>query len=108
MVPQSSRTLAFTILQVLFTIFGNSIQYWITVNEPLSFCHDGYGGDDAPGARASGVEDYMCAHNVLIAHARVYHLYRREFSQKQNGKEYFIFIKTGWNSVLDSLLVTTE
>ncbi|KAJ0182235.1 hypothetical protein K1T71_001604 [Dendrolimus kikuchii] len=75
--------------RVLFKTFGSKVQGWITFNEPLSFCHDGYGGNDAPGGRSSGFEDYMCGHNVLRAHGMVYHLYQKEFKQEQRG---YIFI----------------
>lgn len=30
--------------------------------------------------------EYICMHNVLKAHAKVYHMYNDEFRQKQNGK----------------------
>ncbi|XP_053610113.1 myrosinase 1-like [Plodia interpunctella] len=67
---------------VLFDRFSSSVKMWITFNEPLSFCHDGYGGDDAPGGRSSGIETYMCGHNVLRAHGKVYKLYQDR--KKQN------------------------
>ena len=31
-------------------------------------------------------EEYLCGHNVLKAHAKVYHMYDKEFRQKQKGK----------------------
>ncbi|KAM3958618.1 myrosinase 1-like [Aphomia sociella] len=71
--------------KVLFDNFGDKVQTWITFNEPLSFCQDGYGGDDAPGGQASGFEDYLCGHNVLRAHGKVYTLYSKEYRKKQQG-----------------------
>ncbi|CAG9566627.1 unnamed protein product [Danaus chrysippus] len=34
----------------------------------------------------SGYADYMCAKNILIAHASVYHLYNNEFRKDQGGQ----------------------
>ncbi|XP_052750146.1 myrosinase 1-like [Galleria mellonella] len=71
--------------KVLFKEFGDKVRFWLTFNEPLSFCHDGYGGNDAPGGQASGLEDYMCGHNVLRAHGKVYTLYSKEYRNEQQG-----------------------
>ncbi|XP_045523958.1 myrosinase 1-like isoform X1 [Pieris brassicae] len=71
--------------RVLFEAFGDKVKMWITVNEPLSFCEDGYGGNDAPGTRSTGFEDYLCGHNVLIAHGSVYRMYQEEYVKKQKG-----------------------
>ncbi|KOB77602.1 Uncharacterized protein OBRU01_03826 [Operophtera brumata] len=49
--------------RVLFDSFGDRVRFWLTFNEPTSFCGDGYGGNDAPGGRSSGFEDYLCGHN---------------------------------------------
>ncbi|XP_045780868.1 myrosinase 1-like isoform X2 [Maniola jurtina] len=68
--------------RVLFDHFGDKVNVWLTFNEPLSFCHDGYGGLDAPGAHSSGFEDYLCAHNVLRAHGMVYRLYMDQYKDK--------------------------
>lgn len=38
------------------------------------------------GKNLSGIADYMCGHNVLKAHASVYHLYNDEFRKDQKGK----------------------
>lgn len=78
--------------QVLFRHFGEHVRAWVTFNEPLSFCQEGYGGQDAPGKRASGVEDYMCAHTVLRAHGMVYRLYKEEFDRNNQGT-YCLFSK---------------
>ncbi|XP_073957535.1 myrosinase 1-like [Choristoneura fumiferana] len=71
--------------RVLFRHFGDHVRAWVTFNEPLSFCQEGYGGQDAPGRRASGVEDYMCAHTVLRAHGMVYRMYKEEFDRNNQG-----------------------
>ncbi|CAH2102046.1 unnamed protein product [Euphydryas editha] len=68
--------------RVLFQNFGTKVHAWITFNEPFSFCERGYGGLDAPGAQSSGFEDYLCGHNVLLAHGMVYRMYQKEFEAK--------------------------
>lgn len=64
------------------------MKWWITFNEPLSFCA-GYGEwrAGAPAIDAHGIGDYMAAHTVLHAHARVYHLYNKVFRKKQKGTQ---------------------
>ncbi|GBP62978.1 Myrosinase 1 [Eumeta japonica] len=71
--------------QLMFETFGDLVKMWVTFNEPHSFCHGGYGGLEAPGHEASGLEDYLCAHNVLRAHAMVYRLYERRYKGTQKG-----------------------
>ncbi|XP_049882587.1 myrosinase 1-like [Pectinophora gossypiella] len=71
--------------RVLFTNFGPKVKAWITFNEPLSFCRSGYGGNDAPGGHSSGLEAYMCAHNVLRAHGMTYRMFEAEFKNKTGG-----------------------
>lgn len=72
--------------KVCFERFSPYVFRWITFNEPWSFCHLGYGeGVHAPGRcsdRAkcpegdSATEQYLCGHNVLLAHAYTVQLYR--------------------------------
>ncbi|PNF19653.1 Myrosinase 1 [Cryptotermes secundus] len=73
--------------RVLFTHFGDRVKWWLTFNEPLSFC-SGYGEQrqSAPGIDAHGIGDYLCGHTVLHSHARVYHLYDKVFRKKQRGR----------------------
>lgn len=71
---------------VLFEHFGDRVKKWITFNEPLNFCIDGYGsGKLAPGVKALGIGEYLCAHHVLQAHAATYHLYKQKYFDKQQG-----------------------
>jgi len=41
----------------------------------------------APGIDAHGIGDYMTAHTVLKAHARVYHLYDTVYRKRQKGTQ---------------------
>lgn len=73
--------------QLLYERFGDRVKYWITFNEPAEFCVRGYGvGDHAPCVNAHGNGEYLCAHNVLKAHALAYHLYRDRYFNRFNGK----------------------
>ncbi|XP_047994054.1 myrosinase 1-like isoform X2 [Leguminivora glycinivorella] len=72
--------------RVLFENFGDRVKTWITINEPLVMI-SGYGSDEyAPGLKdGHGTVDYIVAKNILIAHARVWHLYDKEFRRTQQG-----------------------
>ena len=67
---------------VIFSLF-----YWFTFNEPFTFCVVGMGlGAHAPNMRG---HEYNCAHNQLLSHASVYHLYNdkyRSLSPKKSGQ----------------------
>lgn len=70
-----------------FKTFGDSVQFWMTFNEPKETCLYGYGeGTLAPGRYGPGISEYICAHNVLRAHAKVYRIYDKVFRSKQNGE----------------------
>jgi hypothetical protein len=47
----------------------------------------GYSSDKgfAPAINSPGLGDYLAAHTVIYAHARVYHLYDQLFRRKQKG-----------------------
>ena len=62
------------------------VKLWTTFNEPYEVCKTGYAlGQFAPGLRQEGVAEYLCAHTILQAHARAYHLYRDKFAASQQG-----------------------
>ncbi|XP_050670528.1 myrosinase 1-like isoform X2 [Leptidea sinapis] len=82
--------------KVVFALFGDRVKYWITINEPYQICHFGYGGTTlAPALNYSGEADYSCAKNLLLAHARAFHIYDKEFRITQNGI-IFITINAEW------------
>jgi beta-glucosidase len=74
-----------------FQEFGDRVKHWITVNEPHNFAIDGYDfGIQAPGRCSilshlfckdgkSSTEPYLVAHNILLAHAGVFHTYKQYF-----------------------------
>ncbi|XP_047330668.1 beta-glucosidase 40-like [Impatiens glandulifera] len=83
--------------ETCFQRFGDRVKYWITFNEPHTFSIQGYDvGLQAPGrcsillhlfcrAGNSAVEPYIVAHNVLLSHATVVDIYRKNYKQKQHG-----------------------
>lgn len=72
---------------LLFERFGDRVKSWITFNEPVVFCLQGYGeGSTAPLLEANGVGEYLCSTNVLKAHALAYRLYQRKFAEHFKGK----------------------
>lgn len=82
--------------RLVFENLGDLVKLWFTFNEPKQICLQGYGtGEKAPGYNASGYADYECAHTVLKAHAKAYHMYDEEFREKQGGRV-GIVIDTPW------------
>lgn len=71
----------------VFSKYGDRVKMWTTFNEPNQICMQGYGGKaKAPALNKSGILDYKCAHNLILAHASAYRVYQREFKEKQGGK----------------------
>ena len=63
--------------RVLITHFGDRVDFWTTFNEPLMICLASYNNDQmAPGLDWGGIPSYLCSHNVIKAHAEVYHMYK--------------------------------
>lgn len=72
---------------LLFERFGDRVKYWITFNEPFTFCYQGYSdGNHAPALNNSGIAEYLCGHNVLKAHAVTFHLYKQSFYNRFKGQ----------------------
>ncbi|CAG4965354.1 myrosinase 1-like [Colias croceus] len=72
---------------VLFENFADKVKYWVTFNEPMQTCLEGYGGTyRAPAINRHGIAEYLCTHNLLKAHASVYHLFNRQYRPVYGGK----------------------
>ncbi|XP_013165273.1 PREDICTED: myrosinase 1-like, partial [Papilio xuthus] len=72
--------------RVVFNKYAHKVPYWITINQPNAICIYGYGDTMlAPGINIKGVTEYQCAKNILLAHAKVFRLYEREFKKKYKG-----------------------
>lgn len=68
---------------VLFDLFGNRVDKWITINEPLQICEFGYGNwSFAPLVKSPGLGSYMCMQNVLVANARIYDLFQLKYKSR--------------------------
>lgn len=71
--------------------FGDRVKTWITLNEPRLICQS-YKGlvGDVTNNYPLGIAEYLCAHNLLKAHAEAYHIYDQEFRQQQQGSKIII------------------
>lgn len=77
--------------ETCFQKFGDRVKHWITFNEPHTFAIQGYDvGLQAPGrcsillhafcrAGNSKTEPYIVAHNVILSHAIVADIYRKDY-----------------------------
>lgn len=71
---------------VLYDYFGDQVKNWITFNEPMQICEQGYSiADKAPAYSQEGIGGYLCAHTLLIAHAKAYRLYYDKYYATQGG-----------------------
>uniref|UniRef100_A0A4W3IAM4 Lactase n=1 Tax=Callorhinchus milii TaxID=7868 RepID=A0A4W3IAM4_CALMI len=70
-----------------FQKLGNKVKFWITLNEPYNTALLGYGyGTAAPGVGSRlGTAPYIVAHNLIKAHAEVWHLYNETYRAQQGG-----------------------
>lgn len=74
-------------VRIAFKLYGDLIKMWTTVNEPHQHCYNGYGLDIfVPALMSHGVGEYLCTHYMLLAHARAYRIYEKEFKPHQKGK----------------------
>ncbi|XP_060610838.2 lactase/phlorizin hydrolase [Anolis sagrei] len=73
--------------ELLFQRLGEKVKFWITLNEPYAVANIGYGyGVSAPGISARpGRAPYIVGHNLIKAHAEVWHLYNETYRPKQKG-----------------------
>ncbi|XP_072744538.1 myrosinase 1 isoform X2 [Anoplolepis gracilipes] len=82
--------------RIIFKELGPKVKYFATINEPHVFCGEGYGmGLKAPGKKLGSPGIFECMHNVLKAHATIYHIYNEEFREHQKGKIGIIIPCTG-------------
>lgn len=73
--------------RVVFQHFGDRVKSFITFNEPFQICYEGYGSvTKAPMLNRTGVNEYICAKNLILAHGRAYHAYNNDFKPTQGGE----------------------
>ncbi|KAG9347173.1 hypothetical protein JZ751_006100, partial [Albula glossodonta] len=69
-----------------FHTYGARVKYWITMHNPYLVAWHGYRtGLHAPGETHSINATFTVAHNLIRAHAKVWHTYDRHFRPRQNG-----------------------
>ncbi|KAB0800022.1 hypothetical protein PPYR_07902 [Photinus pyralis] len=79
--------------RVAFANFGDRVPYWITFNTDAR----GYRSDKIPPAlNQSGISDYMYGHVVLLAHAKTYRMYEKDYKGVQQGKVGIVGIDVVW------------
>ncbi|XP_061385074.1 myrosinase 1-like [Danaus plexippus] len=73
--------------RVVFSLYADRVKTWITLNEPMTFCDIAYTfGIHAPGIVSSGIGNYICSKNTMLAHAKAWRIYDKEFRRKYKGK----------------------
>ncbi|VEN38780.1 unnamed protein product, partial [Callosobruchus maculatus] len=83
--------------ELCFELFGDDVTNWLTFNEPRMICVFGYGyGWYAPLIKSPGIGDYMCAKNLVLAHARAWHIYDAKFRTTQKGTVGFVIDSDWW------------
>jgi len=87
--------------RVLYQNFGDRVKNWLTINEPLSvstYSYCGLGGSVSSAGNYTMQcpwAKYLSAHNFILAHAKAYRIYDREFRKRQKGRV-GIVLNTGW------------
>ncbi|KAM3966826.1 myrosinase 1-like [Aphomia sociella] len=82
--------------RVAYEQFGDRVKHWITFNEPREICYEGYGHTTkAPRLNITDVGTYICAKNLVLAHAKAYYAYINDFKNSQGG-ECGITISCNW------------
>ncbi|XP_044013858.1 myrosinase 1-like [Aphidius gifuensis] len=83
--------------RVVFKNFGSIVKFWTTINEPIAYCYYGHGkGYFPPGDTFEGKGPYICGQNMLIAHAQVYHLFKKKYNNYNPNSQIGI-VNTCWN-----------
>mmetsp|Transcript_3347 Transcript_3347/g.11040 ORF Transcript_3347/g.11040 Transcript_3347/m.11040 type:complete len:578 (-) Transcript_3347:2078-3811(-) len=81
---------------LLLSEFKDDVDYWITLNEPLTIVMNGYssGGKHAPGRCSDrstcydgddAVEPYVAAKTLILAHARAFRAWDQDFGRPGKG-----------------------
>ncbi|XP_053168401.1 klotho [Hemicordylus capensis] len=73
--------------ELCFRHFGDHVRYWLTMDSPYLLAWHGYAtGRLPPGVQGGREVGYQVAHNLLKAHAKVWHLYNDHFRPTQRGQ----------------------
>ncbi|XP_063633350.1 myrosinase 1-like [Cydia splendana] len=71
--------------RVVFSLYADQVDTWITINEPVYACEPAYRGIAAPGL-VNEVGALLCSKYILLAHAAAYRIYEEEFKPKYGGE----------------------
>ncbi|KAF7363623.1 Glycoside hydrolase [Mycena sanguinolenta] len=73
--------------RAVFQALGNDCSHWVTMNEPRTFCTEGFGSapDNAPGVVGTYKDQYTCMHHALLAHAAAVDEFRQGGYKGQIG-----------------------
>ncbi|KAJ7343273.1 glycoside hydrolase [Mycena albidolilacea] len=65
--------------RAVFQALGDECSHWVTMNEPRTFCTEGFGPDpdSAPGVIGTYKDQFACMHHALLAHAAAVDEFRR-------------------------------
>ncbi|CAD0205437.1 unnamed protein product [Chrysodeixis includens] len=79
--------------RIVFQNFGDRVKHFITFNEPREVCVLSDVMSMSIGAiehskldEINDIVNYLCAKNLVLAHAKAYYLYEREFKPTQGGQ----------------------
>ncbi|XP_075448250.1 klotho [Ascaphus truei] len=76
-----------TYAESCFRLLGDEVKYWITIDNPYVVAWHGYAtGSVPPGIRGEKLLGYKAGHNLIKAHAGVWHLYNELFRSVQGGQ----------------------
>ena len=91
------------------------VKTWVLMNEPHIYCTGAYESTwMAPGLNQAGTGGYGCVHNMILAHAKAYHLYNDTYRATQGGTvKVFIAIvpvrmRSGISDGFDSFYVISD
>lgn len=57
---------------------GDVVDDWVSMNEPRTFCTEGYAPDpeSAPGYKGKLMDQYYCVHHALLAHTKAHQVWK--------------------------------
>ncbi|KAJ8710545.1 hypothetical protein PYW08_009060 [Mythimna loreyi] len=72
--------------RVVFSLYADRVKTWLTLNEPIIQCDNGYNEETVPYLNDVKIGRYLCNKHALIAHAKAYRIYEKEFKPRFHGK----------------------